>query len=432
MNEDSMQDATDAADNTPQVDGLAEIGSPLYQHHAYVDATPKVFDVDFKSAGGSFLTTNSASSDWHSILIGGLGKGGKGFYAIDVTDPDSMTSESTVASKVLWEFTDSTMGFSFGAANVVKTQKYGWVVVLMSGYNNSGGAGYSYLYFLNPKTGALLEKVRTGAASDGMTYAAAYVQDFTDNTADAVYAGDLNGQMWRFDVTIPKGSATLYPVAAKLALVTDGMPSAKTQPITTAPLIEIQPQSRKRFVMFGTGQLLDAVDIGSTNPQSFYAVIDGTSTAFAPISAAVIRSQLTQVTDLVNGVTLSNTSLGWYTDLGVDATTGIAWRLVNSPTTFSGIVAFGPLLTTGDACSPSGNSRLYALDFATAKSVLTPAGTAYVAYPNAITDIKFLGVDRSVRLVTGDVKGQIKREGFTLPPGQGIRLLNWREVPTVD
>jgi type IV pilus assembly protein PilY1 len=417
---------------TPQVDGLAEIGSPNYQHHAYVDATPKVFDVDFNSAGGTFTTTNSGSSNWHSVLIGGLGKGGKGFYAIDVTDPDSMTDESTVASKVLWEFTDSTMGFSFGAPNVVKTQKYGWVVVLTSGYNNAGGAGYGYLYFLNPRTGALLERVRTGAASDGLAQASAYVQDFSDNTADAVYAGDLNGQMWRFDVTIPKGSSTPYPVAAKLALVTDGMPSAKTQPITTPPLIEIQPQSRKRYVLFGTGQLLDAIDVGSTNSQSFYAILDGTSTAFAPLSSAVIRSQLTQVTDPVNGVTLPNTSLGWYLDLGIDATTGIAWRLVNNATTFSGIVAFAPLLTTGDACSPSGNSRLYALDFATAKSVLTPAGTPYVAYPNAITDIKFLGVDRSVRLVTGDVKGQIKRQDFSLPVGQGIRLLNWREVPTVD
>ncbi|MGJ7509492.1 PilC/PilY family type IV pilus protein [Variovorax sp. GT1P44] len=415
---------------TPQVDGLAQLGSPNYDHHYYVDATAKAFDVDFNTTYGNFTTTNAASSEWHSILIGGLGKGGRSFYAIDITDPDSMTTETAVAGKVLWEFTDPTMGYSFGSPNVIKTQKYGWVVVLTSGYNNTGGGGKSYLYFINPKTGALLEKVATGASSDGLSEASAYVQDFSDNTADAIYAGDLNGQLWRFDVTAARGSSTAYPVGTMLAVVTDSASNA--QPITTPPLIEIQPRTRQRFVMFGTGQLLDAVDIGSKKEQSFYGILDGTATSFAAASASPItRTQLTAVTDVLSGVSLPATSLGWYLDLGVDTTTGIAWRVVNNSTTFSGIVSFAPLLTTGDACSPSGQSRLYALNFATGQSVLTNS-TAYVSYPNALTDIKFLGVDGTARLVTGDVKANLKKVDFTLPAGQGIRLLNWREVPTVD
>ena len=418
----------------PQTDGLAQLGNPNYLHHNYVDATPKVFDIDFNSAGGSFTTTSAGTSDWRSVLIGGLGKGGKSYYAIDVSDPASMTSESAVAGKVLWEFTDSTMGYGFGAPTVVKTKKYGWVVVLTSGYNNSDGNGY--LYFVNPKTGALLEKVSTGAASNGLTHASAYVQDFSDLTADAIYAGDLNGQLWRFDVTAPKGSTAPYAAATKLATVTDGAATPKAQPITTPPLIEIQPQSRKRFVMFGTGQLLDTSDIGSTAGQSFYAIIDGSATGFSPASATmpITRSQLTQVSNLATGATLPNTSLGWYLDLGTDSASGVGWRLVTTSATFSGIVAFAPLLTTGDACSPSGKSRLYAIDFANGQSVLTPAGTtvAFSNYDNAITDVKFLGVDRTARLVTGDVVGQRKRESFALPSGLGVRLLNWREVPAVD
>lgn len=419
---------------TPQVDGLAQLGSPNYQHHYYVDATAKAFDVDFNmTSGRNFATTSAATSDWHSILIGGLGKGGRSFYAIDITDPANMTTESAVAGKVLWEFTDPTMGFSFGAPNVIKTQKYGWVVVLTSGYNNTGGGGKSYLYFLDPKTGTLLEPpVPTGSASDGMSEASAYVQDFTDNTADAIYAGDLNGQMWRFDVTAAKGSSSAYPAGTKLAVVTDS--ASNTQPITTPPLIEIQPRTQQRFVLFGTGQLLDAVDIGSTRQQDFYGILDGTATSFAAASASmpIARSQLTPVTDVLAGATMTSSSLGWYVDLGVDTATGIAWRVVNNSTTYSGIVAFAPLLTTADACSPSGQSRLYALNFATGQSVLAPTGTAYVSYPNALTDIKFLAVDGTPRLVTGDVKANLKKQDFTMPAGQGIRLLNWREVPTVD
>ncbi|MET1023928.1 MAG: PilC/PilY family type IV pilus protein, partial [Pseudoxanthomonas sp.] len=418
---------------TPAVDGLVQLGSPLYQHHNYVDATPKVFDVDFQTTDGKVYPTTAGASNWHSILIGGLGKGGKGFYAIDVTDPDAITNETTLASKVLWEFTDPTMGFSFGAPNVIKTKKYGWTVVFTSGYNNTGGAGKSYLYFVNPVNGALLERVETGGPSDGMAHASAYVLDFSDNTADAIYAGDLNGHMWRFDITKNKGDTTPYPTGTLFAQATDRLGGgAKPQPITTPPLIEIQPQTRKRFVMFGTGQLLDSSDIGSTDAQSFYAILDGNANLFGPVAATAMRADLTPVLNLSTGVTLSSVSRGWFVDFGLDATTGIGWRMVNNATTFSGIVAFAPLLTTGDACSPSGSSRLYVIDFANGQSVLTPAGTPYSVYTNALTDIKFLGVDRQVRLVTGDVKGVLKREGFSMPPGQGIRLLNWREVPTVD
>lgn len=421
---------------TPSVDGLAQLGSPNYQHHYYVDATPKVFDIDMNSAGGVFTTTNAGSANWKSVLIGGLGKGGRSFYAIDVTDPSptGMADESTVAGKVLWEFTDTTMGFSFGAPTVVKTKKYGWVVVFTSGYNNTGGAGYGYLYFVNPRDGTLLEKVRTTAASDGLAQASAYVQDFTDSTADAIYAGDLNGQMWRFDVTAAKGSTAPYPTATKLVQASDASATPKAQPITTPPLIEIDPKTRKRFVLFGTGQLLDAVDISSANIQSFYGVLDGTATAFRPADATMPfgRSDLVEITDLTAGATIPNTKQGWFVDLGKDTTTNVAWRMVNNAATYSGIVAFGSLLTTGDACSPSGRSRLYAIDIASGRSVLAPAGTPYVDYANALTDIKFISVDGTVRLVTGDVKGQLKKQAFETPAGTGVRLLNWREVPTVD
>jgi type IV pilus assembly protein PilY1 len=104
-----------------------------------------------------------APVNWRTLLIGGLGKGGKSYYAIDVTNPASMTTETVVAANVKWEFTAATMGYSFGAPVVVKTAQWGWVVALTSGYDNSDG--YGYLYLVNPSNGALIQSIRTPSPS---------------------------------------------------------------------------------------------------------------------------------------------------------------------------------------------------------------------------------------------------------------------------
>jgi type IV pilus assembly protein PilY1 len=407
-----------------RTDELSELGNPNYAHHYYVDATAVNFDIDFNYAGGGKTTTSDANSDWRTVLIGGLGKGGKSFFAIDVTDPAGMSTEATVASKVLWEVSiPTTMGYSFGTPTVVKTKKYGWVVVLTSGYNNGDNVGY--LYVVNPKTGAVLETMSTVTAAPGLTYASAYVQDFTDGTSDAVYVGDLNGQLWRFDLTALTGT---YPSPVKLATVTDSAGNA--QPITTAPLIEVQPNTKKRFVMFGTGQLLAATDITSNKEQGFYAVLDGTASAFkSAISRPVVRADLMAVPDLTTGVTLTSTSNGWYYDFG--AGSGVGWRLVNSPTANDGIVSFTTMLTKGDACSPSGVSRVFAIDFQNGSSVLTDVN-GFASFDSSITDLRFVSVDGRVRLVAGNIRGELDKVNFRSPAGSGLRLLNWREVPTVD
>jgi type IV pilus assembly protein PilY1 len=308
----------------------------------------------------------------------------------------------------------------------VKTKKYGWVVLLTSGYNNSDGKGY--LYVVNPKTGALLEKMQTPTSANGLAHASAYVADFADNTADAVYAADLDGQLWRFDLTATKGSTSAYPTPTKLATLADA--SGNAQPVTTAPLIEINPVTRKRFVLLGTGKLLDSSDVNSKAAQSFYALIDGTAGAFNTVSTAITRANLTQVTDVTTGTTLASTSAGWYIDLGID--TSVSWRMVSSPVAYNGVVAFSSLLTTGDACSPSGQSRVYAINYGTGKSVLVPASSGYVSVASAVTDLRFVSVDGSPQLIAGTTKGDITKIPTDLKSGITLRLLNWREVPAVN
>jgi type IV pilus assembly protein PilY1 len=404
---------------TPQVNGLAALGNPNFTHHYYVDATPLVYDIDLGHTGGT-----TGSPNWHSLLIGGLGKGGKSYYAIDVTNPSGMTSEAIVAGNVKWEYTDSaTMGYSFGAPVVVKTAQWGWVVALTSGYNS--GSSLGYLYLINPATGALIQRIATPSASSGLTQASAYVQNYSDDTADSIYVGDLNGQLWRFDLTATSGP---YPAPTLLATLTDA--AGNQQPITTAPLIEISPTTRRRYVLVGTGQLLSTSDIINANMQTFYAIIDGTAGAFNAVSTPINRAALTPVSSTSSGVTLSATSKGWYFDLGV--TGNIAWRVVVNPVAYNGIVGFTALLTSGtDPCQPTGQSEVYAVNYSNATSVLT----------NQAPNDPIAGAVNSekVFLNNGNATFEVGTQAggpFPVPWNPQVqgstRLLNWREIPTAE
>lgn len=229
---------------TPAVNGLAALATVDYQHHFYVDSTPTVADVDFARAGVSPSTVASGTFDWHTLLVGGLGKGGQGYYALDITDPTTMSgSETGLASKVLWEFTDPDLGYTFGRPVIAKTREYGWVVIIPSGYNNVNGPvtnqGKGFLYILNAKTGALLAKVTTGVGTattpSGLGYISGYTIDFADYTVEQIYGGDLLGNVWRFDVS--QSSGATYPAPVAIAQLTD--PSGAAQPVTAPPQIQV-------------------------------------------------------------------------------------------------------------------------------------------------------------------------------------------------
>jgi type IV pilus assembly protein PilY1 len=366
-------------------------------------------------------------------LIGGLGKGGKSFYAIDVTDPvNNLTTEASLASAVKWEFTDSTMGYSYGSAVAVKTAKYGWTAIMTSGYDNSDG--YGYIYFVNPATGALLEKVRTPSASVGLTKVSAYVKDYSDETADSLYVGDLNGQLWRVDLT-GTVATTPYPAPTLLAILQD--PSGNPQPVTTEPEIAIHPVTRKRYVMVGTGQLLASSDINSTQMQTFYAIIDGNATAFSPVSTPYTRSNFTPFTatqlENINSLIPAGQQ-GWYTDLGIDPTSGIAYRVIIDPVAYNGIVAFTTVLTSvSDPCAPAGSSRVYAVDYSTATSVLQPSPLPYLSSTNTIIGIRVAGANGTPEIIVGyNATPAVGKVNANLTSVLATRTLNWREIPTTN
>jgi type IV pilus assembly protein PilY1 len=457
------------ATNTIAADrGLASLGNPNFQHRYLVDGTAQNFDVDFFKTSSPTAT----APDWRTILVGGMGKGGNGYYALDVTNPNDWTSETAVAGKFLWEFTDSRMGNTFGEPVVVKTQKYGWTVVLPSGYNNSDGVGY--LFLVNPRTGALLEAIATPEGSTtapiNLAHANAYVPSFRDFTADAVYAGDMRGNVWRFDLTAASGT---YPQPTKIATLVDG--SGNAQPVTTKPLIELDPASNKRYVVVGTGRLLADSDISSTRQQSLYVIADGTSGAgefykstTLPTGASfpVGRSQLNNNTNPVTGIgSTPARAMGWYIDLVVP-TTGPAERVNTDMTANLGAVLAAVNQPDGQACQGGGSGRLLGLRLSDGRTVLvqdnaSTGATELVAsrsVDSVITNLSFLTVNGQTRAYYGTSRSS----SSGTPPGVGgggstpkcgdatsgasgkmgcsdvdtggavFRRLNWREVQTAN
>ncbi len=450
----------DGTSTTLATTGLALLGDPSFTHHFLVDATPGQFDVDLNntitSAAQSTGTYAAVSTTpaWSTLLIGGLGKGGNGYYALDITDPSTWKTEANVASKVLWEFTDSTMGYTYGTPSMVKTAKYGWVVVMTSGYSNSDGKGY--FYFVNPLTGKLLEKVATTSGSLAspidMGQHTAYVIDYTDGTADSIYGVDLQGDVWRLDVT-GKAPNVNYPSPVLIATLKDA--NGVAQPITTRPLIQPDTTSAARYVLVGTGKLLGTTDIASTtsNPQSFYAFVDGTSgtggfytTSTLPsgVTFPIVRSELNGVTDLTAGITGSTAGkIGWYYDMPVVSKTDssgvvtyIAQRVSTDPIATQGVVAWAGNLPNGSACVPTGTGTTYATAFSTGKTVLidsTGNPLASSADLNGIvTDLSLLNENGTIRLNTGDSAGNRTPNQTQVITTSGPKQLNWRDVPLAN
>jgi len=413
--------------NTPADDGLVALAKTSYVHHYYVDATPIVRDVNF---GGA----------WHSLLVGGLGKGGKSYYAIDVTNPASLSNEGNLASAIKWEFKHKHMGYTFGRALMVKTAKYGWVVILTSGYNNDDGKGYFFI--IDPATGNLLESpIATGAGSAaddaGLAHASMFVPDSRDFTADAVYAGDLLGNVWRLDLTGTSGS---YPAPTKIATLTSA--SGGAQPVTTPPVVEFDQSTSKRFVFVGTGRLLADSDVVSTQGQTFYAINDGTQTAFFTSSTAPTAFPFDRG-DMVNNNSVSGLSstlptdkAGWYKDLGIGSN-GVGYRINADMRSSAGVIVFVANLTGGDACNPSGSNETYALTYGTGKSVLSSNGAPVASIPSAglgtsSTIYNTAPYDGAGKIVICNDSGVCVTYNIDPTGVSGFKQLNWRELPNAN
>jgi type IV pilus assembly protein PilY1 len=278
--------------------------------------------------------------------------------------------------------------------------------------------------------------VGTPTAQAGLAHLQSYIVDRTDGTADAVYAGDLMGNLWRWDLRAATGP---YPAPEKIATLTNN--AGQAMPVTSRPMVLVHPATNRRYVTVGTGRLLDNSDISASAAQAFVAVIDGTANTFAttaPGGAAfpITRSQLVRHTDLTAPVVVDTTSqAGWWVDLGVSVA-GNGWRVITEPSAFYGVVTFVAMLPNTSPCNPSGISRVYSVDVGSGQSQLVNDMGTTIAFsevlPGVVIEHRTYSVDGKPRLVAcndlGTCQGLRRR-----PAGiSGLRRLNWRELPLAE
>ncbi|RAU44906.1 MULTISPECIES: PilC/PilY family type IV pilus protein [unclassified Pseudomonas] len=338
-------------------------------HRYYVDSTPVIADVYFSGA-------------WHTILVGTLGAGGREVFALDITNPDSIT--------LLWEFTsqnDVDLGSSFSIPVISKLHSGEWGVIFGNGYN--GNNGNASLFVLNAATGAQIAKLTTSVVGNNGLSSPVVLDANADGIADYVYAGDLLGNLWRFDLINPGSltsttSASNYKVAfgnkpLYTATVSDTAGSA-VQSITAAPIVLTHPTATGTLVIFGTGRYFTSADKTTTDLQTLYGIWDKQTAAQTAGSTPVLaRSSLQQqtITSQVNNASFGtsssdirlvstntvdwNTKSGWYLNLAA-GTSLLGERLVD-PMTLSGSVLFASTrIPSTDVCSPGVTGWRYGLD----------------------------------------------------------------------
>lgn len=406
-------------------------------HTYFVDGSPTAADICINPTTiteSSPSSSCSSASSWRTIVVGGLNKGGRGLYALDVTNPTD--------PKGLWEFSETDMGYTFGNPIVTRRKDGKWVVIASSGYNNvSSGDGEGHVYVIDAYTGEQLDKIDTNIGSadspSGLAKLNAWIENSALNTASAVYGGDLLGNLWRIDF-----DDNYSPSGKEAVLLANLSTSGTPQPITIKPeLAEVEYANVKhRVVMVGTGKYLGVSDPSDTQLQSIYGVSDNlySSTGIGDARTSnlmVNRAVNTYKTkdSIIRKVTGDEmnwtTKRGWYLDL---ADTG---ERVNVDMQLQyNILTVATNVPSTDVCTSGGYAWLYNIDINTGKHLTTAADDSIAI---KLTNNALVAGIKKVKLTTGktvtiitDTRGNITVESDpSATSGTGTaRRTMWREL----
>ncbi len=378
---------------------LARLTANPYTHVWGVNGSPNVADVDI----GSESTPN-----WRSYLVSGMGYGAQGIFALDVTNPANF-SEANAASIVKWEFSDANdadMGNVMGTPSIVKMKNGKWAAIFGNGYNSGVSDGSAsgteqaalFIVFLDSPGGTWTPgthyvKLLVGSPNDdnGLSGPAAVDLD-GDSLVDYIYAGDIKGNLWQFNVN--NEDPALWTVGySSSPLFTARDAGGVAQPITAPPEVGfnlLTPDKDDLTVYVGTGRYVAAGDntrIGQRT-QSFYGIFANpieaagtppteTTTSPNPGRGDLLQQFVEQEVNLPSGdqgrITSQNpltigTHKGWFIDLfntnGNTAATGpnLGERQISRPIIRFGRIVFTTLVPSDDACDPDGTGWLMELD----------------------------------------------------------------------
>ena len=258
---------------------LADLTSTSYAHRFYVDGSLQAADA-------------YVSSNWKTVLLGAQGRGGNALFALNVSTPSTFDKND-----VMWEYTHAELGLMLGKSQIVRLKNGVWAAISGNGYNSASER--AQLFITDLATGALIKKIDTGngsAANPNGLSTPLVVDTNGDFTYEYVYAGDLRGNVWKFDLNdtntanwaVDFGGSPLYTAIA---------PSGNAQAITSKPSIIVHPNGGY-IILFGTGRFFVSGDdiVGSpAEVDTFYGIWDS-GAAVASVGARSLPGSGSQPT----------------------------------------------------------------------------------------------------------------------------------------
>lgn len=350
---------------------LRNLTLPSYAHRYYVDGHPFTGDVN--------IAANTGGINWRTLLVGSLGAGGKGYFVLDVTNPSNFVEPGAASSPVVrldtTVNTDADIGHVFAPplmddltrsrseqiVRVNDSQPGGrWAVILGNGYNSTNGRPVLLVQYLDGTMGApkKIPAMASNGSPNGLG-APRPVDLNGDGKVDLVYAGDLQGNLWKFDLTSNNPNDWKVGFSGSPLFVARD-PQGNTQPITSAPLWRTGPNNLGGLqVMFGTGRNMSTADPGSAQVQTIYSlwdmsvyswsssspvtgtdgarITDPRATALVEQTQTAVSADTRTFTTSANPVTysrvLASAKRGWFFDLPVSRE-----RVLTHPMAFEGQV----------------------------------------------------------------------------------------------
>tara|TARA_R110001583_G_scaffold173287_1_gene327192 strand:- start:36002 stop:39343 length:3342 start_codon:yes stop_codon:yes gene_type:complete len=352
--------------------GIHYLTESDYQHRYYVDGEVVSADVN--------ITKGTATASWRTALVGSLRGGGQGIFALDVTQTSQYSNtQASAKSTVLWEFTDQddpVLGFTYSTPEIVLMNNNEWAVITGNGYNASGtNTAQLMIIFIDKgidgqwSAGDYIKiDTATGDVVNKNGLSTPTTIDLDNNgTTDRIYAGDILGNMWAFDVS--DASTSNWKIAhAGAPLFSAG----NTKPITMKPLLS-RPEatwipdspisSPNIMVYFGTGQYIASGDPASIDQQSFFGIWDSgvavqTNTLVQQtfLSANVAKTRLLSQNSVAYGKVAPLNS-GWFINLPESGE-----RVVVNAIELEGLIFFNTMTPSEEACSSGGSSWLMSVD----------------------------------------------------------------------
>jgi type IV pilus assembly protein PilY1 len=416
------------------------IPNSAIQNLKYLASTDYTSNHKFFVDGNMFYSdaytgvNGGATSSWKSFLAGTTGAGGNSVFLLDVTNADSFS-----ASNVVWEFTNTELGYTMSTPTIAKMPNGRWAVIIGNGPESTSKTAKLFIIYLN----VTLNDANGWDANQD--YCVLSTDTTTDNglgtpvvtldsnlVAQYIYAGDVKGRMWRFNL-VGSTTSSCPSTWTTNKVFTATTSSGTAQPITAAPAPIASNSGTGTMLLFGTGRYYASADPTDTTVQSLYGVLDPLTTTDPAItrSSLVAQTITGQTTGTVTRTDGSNTysfswtarstsantvdyttKKGWYMDL----TQSSGERVVSSPSVYNGTVLFPTFVPSADACTAGGVSWLYALNAQTGASL----STSYF-------DLNYSGTFDSADLINGTVASAVQYGvGGTTPTtlsGDSIRYI---------